>query len=438
MRAAGASMLAAWIAFAAAPGLGADDAGEIERLLAELRLQGPRFKPDKLRKTGLRGFRALLDRLLPETADRKPSAISQAEVARLIRDLGKDDYRTREAATRKLVEAGPVHRGLVAEAARSKDPEISLRARTILAEWDSGSWSADRLAVAEYGTGFLVYLDGMADEACWVELARRVRLAFERACPRGRKRMILAHCAEQIAKSGKDKYGRPLMPLLKHPQTSVAVWVTRTFGSHSGNRYFPSLLIEALKSDRELVVDTAISWAPNCWDASRAKEVRKLLARIFDGENERLKFHACFPLMHDYQDKRAIAYLLSQAASGDRDRALRAIGWLGDSCNSGRPARPELLKKLVPLLTSADAALRRAAAEALGTYSGEAVVKSLIPLLGDKTAIIASEVSRALLNQRDKAMLKRRLSAAAQDSPNEAVRQRAKQLLAKLAAETRP
>jgi len=438
IRAGAASLLGVWMAFAAAPALGADQAPEIQRLLADLKAQGANFKPDKLRKTGLPGFRALLDRLLPETADRKRPAMSQAEVARLIRDLGSDDYRTRDAATRKLIEAGPAHRGLVVEAMRSKDPEVILRARSILAEWDSGSWSAEQLAVAEYGTGFLICLDGLTNEACWVELARRLRMAFERGSPRGRKRMILAHCLEQIARSGNDKYCRPLIPLLKHPQASLAVWVTRVFGSHSGNRYFPALLLEALKSDRELVADTAISWAPNCWDARRTREVRRLLTRIFDGDNERLKFHACFPLMHDHRDKRAVAYLLSQAGSGDRDRALRAVGWLGDSCNSGRPAWPALLEELAPLLRSEDAALRRAAAGALGTYAGEEVVKNLIPLLGDEQAIIASEVSRALLDQRDKPMLRRQLADAQTHSQSEAVRRRAAELLAKLTPKTKP
>jgi len=410
----------------------ADRQTEIDEALSELRQRGASFKPDRLRKTGLPGFRVLLDRLLIETAPPRKSVLSKTDAERLVEQLGADDYKTRDAASRKLTQWGRAFRELIDRAVASKDPEVSLRAKAILSAWESGSWDVEKAAVAEYGTGFLIYLEGMTDEACWVELARRICMVFQRGSPRGRKRMILAHCVERIAKSGKDKYCEPLIPLLKHREAGVAVWLTRTFGSKSGNRYFPLLLVEALRSDRELVVDTAISWTPNCWDRSRSKEVRRLLTRIFDGDSERLKFHACFPLMHGYHDQQAITYLLSQAAATDKDRALRAISWLGDSCNSGRAASPQLLARLAPLLNSQDSALRRAAAGALGTYSGEEVVRHLIARLADKEAIIVTEAARNLLAQRDKAMLRRHLADAQHNSPSEAVRRKAKELLAKL------
>ena len=76
--------------------------------------------------------------------------------------------------------------------------------------------------------------------------------------------------------------------------------------------------------------------------------------------------------------------------------------------------------------------LRRAAGSALGTYQGEKVVENLLALLADPVPIIAEETSRSLLDQRDKKMLRRVLEGAARDHPNERVRGRAKELLARI------
>ncbi|MDK1032654.1 MAG: HEAT repeat domain-containing protein, partial [Planctomycetia bacterium] len=116
----------------------------------------------------------------------------------------------------------------------------------------------------------------------------------------------------------------------------------------------------------------------------------------------------------------------------DPYRVRRSIGRIGDSCNSGKPAYPELLETLVPLLKSEDSGTGRAAADALRTYAGEEVVKNLIPLLGDQQNIIVTEASRNLLRQRDKAMLRRLLGEAAKINQSAVVRMQAAQLLKKL------
>ena len=289
-----------------------------------------------------------------------------------------------------------------------------------------------QIDVGIYADAFSVYLIGITDKAMLSELAQRTRLILEtEPKPKG-QRKLLSHCLSAIAKSGNDQITDQLTPLLKHEDEEIAVWVTRTVGSHSGNRYFPRMLLEALKSDRERVVDTALSWTPNCWDRNKSSEVKRLVTAVFGGDNQRLKFHACFPMMHSYGDRRAIDYLLSQTKSPDKARAGRAISWIGDSCNSGKKVFPKLLEHLVPLLTSKDKALRRRAADALGTYQGPEVVDALLPLLGDQEDIIQRETSRNLLDQRDKTMLKVRLTDAATNAKSKAGRENAKELLSKL------
>ena len=410
-------------------------APDIEATLSEMAREGQVFNPDDLLKMGPRGFSALLDRLLPETAEAGEPLLSREDALRLIEQLGNDDFESRELATQRLAEVGQPFEELIVDAAQDEDPEVRFRARSVLSAWQKAREEYQTQTVSQYEKAFGVYVKSLADDECLRGLARRVRLALEKGSLHGEKQKLLAHCVEAIAKSGKDEYCDVLTPLLDHKDLAVATWVTRCVGSYSRNRFFPSLLIQALQSGREEVVETAIDWTSDCWDQSRSQEVKRLLTKIFEGESENLKFHACFPLMYSYGDKKAVAYILLQTQSKDKARARTAIYWIGDACNGGKKAYPELLEALVPFLQSDDKSLRRAAADALGTYAGEEVVRNLIPLLADPEPIIVGEASRNLLKQKDKVMLRRYLTDAQANHSNSLIRQRAGELLEKLEAE---
>jgi len=62
----------------------------------------------------------------------KLSAGDEAEVAKLIKQLGDNDYAVREAATKALSAKGPAVKALVEAAAKSEDPEIKQRAAQVL------------------------------------------------------------------------------------------------------------------------------------------------------------------------------------------------------------------------------------------------------------------------------------------------------------------
>ena len=62
----------------------------------------------------------------------KLSAADEAEVQKLIADLGSKDYATREAASKALIARGGVVKPLVEAAAKSPDPEVQQRAKDIL------------------------------------------------------------------------------------------------------------------------------------------------------------------------------------------------------------------------------------------------------------------------------------------------------------------
>ena len=403
---------------------------DIEMVLLEMAQEGRKFKPDKLHKGGLKTLEALLDHLLPDTIPVEPASVSQAQAQQWLEQLGDEDYRTREDATQKLISLGESFKALVKKALDDEDIEIRTRAQLILSTWEAARQNPESRNVGIYSGAFGVYVDGITDPECLRELARRVRRGVKCGLPATKGELrLFEHCLRVVAESGDDATCNILTPLLEHEDPAVAVWVVKQVGAYSDNNYFPELLLVALASDVEDIVSEAISWTPNCWDEDRAPLVVRHLTRIFEGDNETLKFKACFPLMHGHHDRRAVAYLIEQTQSADPVRARRAISWLGDSCNHRKKAYPALLEALVPLLSCKDPVTRRTAADALGTYLGEEVVKQLIPLLADDENIIVMETRQNLLEQKDKVMLRRLLAQAQTESPNPLVRERAAALL---------
>jgi len=67
-----------------------------------------------------------------ENMTRELSEVESREVPRLVRDLGADDFKTREEATRKLRSIGAPALPALRQAAQSDDPEVRTRARDIL------------------------------------------------------------------------------------------------------------------------------------------------------------------------------------------------------------------------------------------------------------------------------------------------------------------
>ena len=402
---------------------------EIRAMLDDMAAQGARFRPDKLHALGLGGLSAVLDWLLPETAAPKEPAVSHEAVAELIGQLGDASFGVREAATEKLERLGSSVTAALREAAHSSDAEIRWRATRILRR-QQAERSADK---SPYVEAFAAYAAGINDEERMAELARRCKLVLEGGMPDGAKQSIVRLCLLAVARSGKDQHVYALKPLLGHDDVQVAVFLTEVLGSGAGGPYCPGLLLDALRAGRSEVVTAALQAPADCANSPRAAEVKEALLAIFQGEDEPLKFLACAPLLRGFQYPQAVDYLLSQAAGEDRGRQLRAIAVLGDSCSQGKPASPQLLQTLVPLLNSDDYALRRAACSTLAIYSGEEVMQSLLPLLADRLSVVRQEVSRKLLAQPDRQTLRRVLTAAAEnDDADEQVRAQAEALLEKL------
>jgi HEAT repeats len=405
----------------------ADKTPDVKIILAHMAAQRNAFNPNEIHDLGVRGLEGLLNRLLPDTVPPPKVQVTEQEILDLIKQLGNEQFEVRERATRKLLALGHGNRPLLIKAVKDPDAEVRQRIKGILDEWDPDQGPD----LAPYVEAFWVYSERLIrDKDCVFLLAQRTAAALQNGIETGPRRTFLEYGLRAVSRSCNDRAFNLFRPLLKHDDVSVGVMVVHNLGGYkSNNHFFPTLLLEALASEREPILAEAIDWAPNCWDRKQAREVERLVRQVFVKGNANLKFRASFALMHSYRDDQAYAYILQQTQSTDAGRAQTAIYWLADNSNYQRQATPELLKNLVPYLTSPNNELRRAAGHALGVYSDKKLIENLVQLLGDNQAIIVNETSTTLLEHREKAEVRPVLENAAKNHENKVIRAKAQELL---------
>ena len=382
---------------------------------------------DRLLARGPEGLERVLDVYFPESSP----VSDRAAIEALVRDLNSDDYGTCRRAAQRLYELGPAIGPRIQEHRLDWGPAVRLWIHSVQEAWDYTpirGLDDDQPRLADR-------LDQVKTPELLAVLARRAVAVLEKPPLDPIQERTVFLLLAPLAKSGDDRYSDLLMPYLRHPDVKVAVLVTKAMGCGRDNRYWPPLMSGALQSDRPEVVSQAVTWSPNCWDDRRRDEVRRLLRRVFEGTNEGLKFEACFPLMHGYQDTDARAYLIAQTRSPNRERAQTAMGWLGDIRNAHRLPEPGLVESIAPYLKSADDELRRRAAETLSIYGGEPAMRAVIPLLVDKEKIIVDATTRNLLDQRDKTTLRRVLKESLAAAPPGPLREKIAGLLTQLPPE---
>lgn len=407
---------------------------KIALLVDSMASRGSSYDAAELHALGADGLAAVLSHLLPDTAPPPPPLAKKppdADIRQLIARLDADDFKTREAATEELIDKARGQRAMIEEALRSDSLEIRLRAERILASWEPHH--AERLSA--YLSGFWTYLEGISDPERLELLARRTMKAFEPGMPEGDRLHLLRLCLAGVAHGRDDASCDLLQPLVRHDDTRLAILVTETVGAYKTDaRFAPQLLVDALASERSAVVEVALRFVVGCQDEKRRERVRTALRGVFERREEALKFQACLPLVRDFNDSDAWAYVLEQTASKDANRVRTALNWIGDTKNCGQTPEALLWKRLRELLASPEADRRRISLQVLGTFAGEEVVRRLIDRLADSDLTIARQAETSLLAQPDRTLVKRLLDQAATQHRDGVVRDRARQLLTKLSA----
>ncbi len=418
----------------ARPALAQDVASSLaDRVADELTLMGAKgsaYDPQTMHALGADGLNLLLDRLFPETAPKPAEALpEEAEIRRLVKQLGADDYASRESATTRLIAIGRPRREMLLGAAESDDAEVRLRARRILAAWEVRGPSLVEASLS----GFWKYAEGLKDAREHELLARRAVAVLERDFPEGPKLHLTRLVIAGVAKGGNESACEILRPLVASQDRRVAKFVTETVGSYKANdAFYPSLLLDALGSSDEEVVQTAIRWSESCRNVQRAEEVRRALVKIFESGSPALKFQVAYPLTREFDDAEAWSYLIAQCRSPDPLRSAAAQARLADAKHSPRSLPAEVLDKISPYFESDQLVERWGATKIVAIHDGPEVVERLIPLLGDEASSVADEAERGLAKQAGRQQTREALAAAAKSHVRPEVRLRAASVLNKL------
>jgi len=397
-------------------------------ILKDMTQQGSQFSVDELHQLGLEGLRMLLDWLFPETA--KPSTLEPPSklVLELVSQLGDDSFRLRDEAAEKLYQLGSAAHAALLNATQSSDAEVRWRAIRILRRWQIER----EQDMGRYGPALAVYLSGIKDKQRLDELVTRVRLVLERSNgpPVGGRATVIAQCLNALMVPENEAFAAELKPLLEHRSPQVAMYlINMVAGYGSRNQNCPPLLLDALDCTRTEVVSAAIGAAGHLPLGDRGEEVRRRLRRLFQGQEETLKFQSSCVLWSRFDDREALDYILAQvkkSSNEDIGRRYGAISLLRDPRNRDKQLDAETVEKFLELMDPKDQNLRLMVAETLSWYGGEEVIRALIPMMADTYQPIAQMARRKLLEHSDKQMVRRLLAAALEE---------ARQLETKLAAD---
>jgi hypothetical protein len=376
------------------------------------------------------GLAAVLDYLLPDTAPIKqqPQGLPEDRLQALLQELDADEFATRERATEALIATARGNREAIEQATHSDSLEVRLRAERILASWESRL--ANRLST--YLSGFWAYIEHIADRPRLQLLAERTVKALEPGMPEGDRLHLVRLAIAGVAHGRDGPSCDVLRPLLGHEDVRVATLVTETVGAYKTEaRFVPMLLVDALQSGRQPVVEAALRFVLGCEDPARREQVQAALRRLFETGPEPLKFQACLPLLRDFQDSDAWSYVIEQAGSADNSRVRTALNWIGDTKPTTQPP-PEVLLTRLDHIFKNDAGQRRAAVLTLGKFGGPSVIHRLIGQLSDADETVSHEADACLRAQGDRNLVKHLLQAAAESSEDSFLQSRVRQLLARI------
>lgn len=373
-------------------------------LVDAMATRGSSYDAAELHTLDTAGLAAVLDYLLPDTAAAKqlPKGLPEDRVQALLHDLDANDFATREFATEELVAKARGNQAAIEQAAHGDSLEVRLRVERVLASWES----KPAASLGAYLSGYWSYIEHIADPPRLKLLAERTVKALDSGMPENDRLHLIRLSIAGVA-HGRDEPSCDLLrPLVRHTDVRIATFVTETVGKYKNEaRFVPSLLVDALRSDRPQVVELAVCFVLGCEDPVRRSQVQAALRQLFETGPEPLKFQSCLPLLRDFQDADAWAYVIEQAGGTDNGRIRTALNWLGDTKPTSQPPAATLLAHFDRQLQS-NPQVRRATAIALGKFQGEPAIRRLVNRLSDADDAVVREAEGCLLAQPDRALVK--------------------------------
>jgi hypothetical protein len=298
-----------------------------------------------------------------------------------------------------------------------------------LASWESRPTAR----LNAYLSGYWAYVEGLHDSDELRILAERTIKILEGGMPEGDRLHFVRLCIAGVAHGHDDASCDLLRSLVGHSDARIATLVVETSGAYKTEpKFVPQLLVDAIADARPPVAEAALRFVLGAQDTNRRPAIYAALQKVFNGQDESMKFQACLPLIRDYHDSDAWLYVVQQTANKDANRARTAFNWIGDTKNCGEEADPRFLERLVTLFASAAVEQRRAAAQVVGTFVGPDVVLRLIAMLGDGDASVSQQANSCLLAQPDKQLVAQLLESTLAKSGDKVVHSRVKDLMSNL------
>ncbi len=398
-----------FMVFSLVPALRAAEETSLEQLIGQMLAvaDDASYDPQPLIKHGLPGMRAVLNQILPEVADDQEAHAKQT--AQLIKQLGDDTFKRREAASAALRQFGAASTELLRQALEHPDPEVRARARVLLDEMEQPR-------DAKTLRGLQIYLTKQRDDECLRELARRLNVAMEARLDLTTKQKTLEICLLSLSLALRDcvqadQVQAVFLPLLKLKDHAPAIFVMQH--NRGTAEYLTPLHRGALASDSPELIRTALrTMTRQAANKEHRPLIKAALEKYFDGseesrdlQNENLlrdgDFLFLITLDAGQDDKLAKARqrLFAKLEKGNQLESLAVMKLLGNQDSLLKPMDPELLAAVKPHLKSRDAQFRASAARLLAMYESEGVLPLLLQAFADPASYVWQTSGESLTRQ---------------------------------------
>ncbi len=105
---------------------------------------------DYLQRMPLIAAHKYFSKLAEEMADTQVAAQESEPVKKLVKELGAEDFKTRENATAELIQFGPSIKAELVSASKNKDPETAFRIKKVLAAFRAAEGEKPKLRFEQY------------------------------------------------------------------------------------------------------------------------------------------------------------------------------------------------------------------------------------------------------------------------------------------------
>jgi len=400
---------------------------DIQPVLKNMERDGETYDPVPFHAKGLPALSALLDHLMPESAGvgyRDPAL--ERDVATLIVELTDPNYAVRENATRNLTRYGRPAREELTLAAKSPDPEVRLRARTILESFCKPVPDRHYQLSVRYAAAYRRVVTGLEDRTSLQLLARRITSA-----------LIAGHDLDPFARPGAttlvdredDEVVDLLIPLLESGDVGSSVGILNEVGAGRAKAYCPNFLIVALDHADPEIVHEAVTWVMPCPDQNKLAAIEALMRRRFRDPDPAIVLEIAGLRLRQSYDEAAVDILVGLAHASDRVNIATVLRRLAHPGACKPEQHQEILRRLAakPIEHNEDGA--HWLSYNIKKVQGEAALRLVLGCLGFGQENVLQSAVEHLENQNDRAMCRRVLAEIIRTHPKAETRAEAKEVL---------